>query len=126
MILFREGVGVLLPPTRGSSRCIIWKHPLLKQQHQFCRKPFNEHSCHAQFQFAKWYQRRRLKSKSVQTTDAKGEQYVTQHLYSSFRVVIHLDDPLFGGSNTPPSLKRIIQLYGSCEVLLQLGIRCPL
>jgi hypothetical protein len=52
-------------------------------------------SYHARFQFAKWFQRRRLKSKSVQTTDAKGEQYVTEHLYSSFRVVIHLDDPLF-------------------------------
>ena len=72
----------------------------MKQQHKFCRKPFNEHSYHARFQFAKWFQRRRLKSKSVQTTDAKGEQYVTQHLYSSFRVVIHLDDPPFGESNS--------------------------
>ena len=81
----------------------------LKQQHKFCRKPFNEHSYHAWFQFAKWFQRRRLKSKSVQTSDAKGEQYVTQHLYSSFRVVIHLDDPPFGESNSlppPHSLKK--------------------
>jgi hypothetical protein len=31
---------------------------------------------------------------------AKGEQYVTQHLYSSFRVVIHLDDPPYGESNS--------------------------
>ena len=81
----------------------------MKQQHKFCRKPFNEHSYHARFQFAKWLQRRRLKSKSVQTTDAKGEQYVTQHLYSSFRVVIHLDVPLFLGG-FPHPLKRAIQL----------------
>jgi hypothetical protein len=70
---------------------IIWKHPLLKQQHKFCRKPFNEHSYHARFQFAKRFQRRRLKSKSVQTTDAKGEQYVTQQgvsiLYMDFNYV---------------------------------------
>ena len=82
------------------------------KQHKFCRKPFNEHSYHARFQFAKWFQRRRLKSKSVQKTDAKGEQYVTQHLYSSFRVVINLEDPPFGESNSPSphSLKRFIQL----------------
>ena len=85
----------------------------MKQQHKFSWKPFNEHSYHARFQFAKWFQRRRLKSKGVQTTDAKGEQYVTQHLYSSFRVVIYLDDPPFGESNSlpsPHSLKRVIQL----------------
>ena len=33
------------------------------KQHKFCRKPFNEHSYHVRFQFAKWFQRRRLKSK---------------------------------------------------------------
>jgi hypothetical protein len=43
----------------------------LKQQHKFCRKPFNEHSYHAWFQFAKWFQRRRLKSKRLQIMDAK-------------------------------------------------------
>jgi hypothetical protein len=32
----------------------------LKQQHKFCRKPFNEHSYHVRFQFAKWFQRRRV------------------------------------------------------------------
>ena len=37
--------------------------PSLKQ-HKFCRKPFNEHSYHVRFQFAKWFQRR-LKSKSL-------------------------------------------------------------
>jgi hypothetical protein len=57
---------------------------MFKTKFMFCRKPFNEHSYHARFQFAKWYQRRRLKSKSLQTTDAKGEQYVTRPLYSSF------------------------------------------
>ena len=91
----------------------------MKQQHKFCRKPFNEHSYHARFQFAKWFQRRRLKPKSVQTTDAKGEQYVTQHLYSSFRVVILLDDPPFGGvtlSLPPYSLKRVIQLCDTNQV----------
>jgi hypothetical protein len=88
------------------------------KQHKFCRKPFNEHSYHARFQFAKCFQRRRLKSKSVQKTDAKGEQYVTQHLYSSFRVVIHLDDPPFGESNSPSphSLKRFIQLCDTNQV----------
>jgi hypothetical protein len=55
------------PPKKES---IIWKHPLLKK-HKFCRKPFNEHSYHVRFQFAKWFQRRRLKSKILQTTDAK-------------------------------------------------------
>ena len=88
------------------------------KQRKFCRKPFNEHSYHARFQFAKWFQRRRLKSKSVQKTDAKGEQYVTQHLYSSFRVVIHLDDPPLGESNSPSphSLKRVIQLCDTNQV----------
>ena len=33
----------------------------LKQQHKFCRKSFNEHSYHVRFQFAKQFQRRRLK-----------------------------------------------------------------
>ena len=48
--------------------------------------------------------------------------YVTQHLYSSFRVVIHLDDPPpFGESNslpppTPHSLKRVIQLCDANQV----------
>jgi hypothetical protein len=38
---------------------------VLIQLHKFCRKPFNEHSYHVRFQFAKWFQRRRLKSKSL-------------------------------------------------------------
>ena len=53
----------------------------------------------------------KIKSKSLQTTDAKWEQYVTRPLYSSFRVVIHLDDPLFFWWGVfPHPLKRVIQL----------------
>jgi hypothetical protein len=37
---------------------------------------------YVRFQFAKWLQRRRLKSKTLQTTDAKWEQYVIWPLYS--------------------------------------------
>jgi hypothetical protein len=33
--------------------------------------PFNEHSYHVRFQFAKYFQRRRLKSKNLLTMDAK-------------------------------------------------------
>jgi hypothetical protein len=44
----------------------------LKQQHKFCRKPFNEHSYHVWFQFAKWFQRRRLKSKRLQSPTIMG------------------------------------------------------
>ena len=64
----------------------------------------------------------KIKSKSSQTTDAKWEQYVTRSLYSSFRVVIHLDVPLFfwggggGGGRFPNNLKRVIQLCDTNQV----------
>jgi hypothetical protein len=42
--------------------------------------------------------------------DAKWEQNVTRPLYSSFRVVIHLDVPLFlGGSPTPWSISETVK-----------------
>jgi hypothetical protein len=59
----------------------------------------------------------KIKSKSSQTTDAKWEQYVTRSLYSSFRVVIHLDVPLFfGGGGSPTTWKRVIQLCDTNQV----------
>ena len=78
------------------------------KQHKFCRKPFNEHSYHVQFQFAKWFQRRRLKSK-ILDNGCQVRAICHTTLYSSFRVVIHLDVPLFWGG-FPHPLKRVIQL----------------
>ena len=53
--------------------------------------------------------------------DAKGEQYVTQHLYSSFRVVIHLDDPPFGESNSlpPPHPPHSLKKSFSCVIQIR-------
>ena len=68
----------------------------LKQQHRFCRKSFNEHSYHVRFQFAKQFQRRRLKSKSL---DNGCQVTAIRHMTFIFliRVVTHLVDSLFGG-----------------------------
>ena len=59
---------------------------------------FNEHSYHV---FAKWFQRRRLKSKSLQTTDA---MRAIRHMTFTFliRVATHLVDSFWGGCTPQP------------------------
>ena len=83
----------------------------MKQQHKFCRKPFNEHSYHVRFQFAKWFQRRRLNLK-VQTMDARAICHTT---FIFFIQSCHTPRcPSFLGG-FPHPLKRVIKLCDTSQ-----------
>ena len=59
--------------------CFLLCNSTQQKNHKLCRDPSNEHSYQVWFQLAKWFQRRRLKCKSLRKTtiDTKWWQYLT-------------------------------------------------
>jgi hypothetical protein len=57
--------------------CFLCAAVLMPQKHNLCRGSSYEHSHQVWFHLVQWFQRKRLKCKSIRTTDTKWWQYLT-------------------------------------------------